>query len=370
MLSVRRRTVLRRKAYRNAHLLSVVTAFILLVHFFRASLYESIDYALQVHPWSGQRQIEQSFSPTEKELICLHGAATSNGSGSNADGIPNVVHFMYIFKEPLAQKHGIQFDFINYLAVRSAIVSLRPDETYLHYAILSSSGNSVKPRLDPATNPWIRRLRNDIHLVEHKIENPYGQIPYLIEDLLRLHILRDNGGIFLDTDAFALKTFVNILHPPTPQDIVLGYEGGNRGGMGNAVMVARRNSTFINDWLDGYMHDSVRRGRKHNSVVFPQGLAARRPDALCVLSPGAFFWPTWTWRHVEWMHEELNETEADFWKGEIERHGGALFEDQLAYHAWSHVAWRRHLWKLSPEVVRRRDTRFNLLVRRFVEDDL
>ncbi|EFY88202.1 hypothetical protein J3459_015416 [Metarhizium acridum] len=369
VVSPRRARPVLRKAYRSVPLASAITILVLLAHYFQTPLHEFIDYARQTHPWSGQRQIEQPFTPTEKELACLHGSAASSNT-SNPDNIPNVVHFMYMFKEPLAQAHGIQFDFVNYLAVRSAMISLRPDEIHLHYAILSPSGNSANAKLHPVTNPWIRRLRADIRLVEHKVENPHGEQIHRIEDLMRLQILRDNGGIFLDADSFALRPFASLLRPAGSHDAVLGYEGGNRWGMRNAVMVARRNSTFINDWLHEYIHGPVRRQSNSKGVVLPKELAARKPGALCALSPGAFFWPTWTWRHVEWMHEELSEGDTEYWEREIERNGGALFHGQLAYHAWSQAARERHLSRLNPEVVRRKNTRFNLLVRRFMEQDL
>lgn len=373
--SPRRRTAILRRAYRSTPLVSTITLLALLVYLCRWPIYEVIEYGRQKQPWSGQRQIEQSYTPTEQEIACLQGASASHHGHASptlpqTDSIPNVVRFVYIFKQPLAQKHGIQFDFLSYLAIRSAIVALKPDAIYLHYAFISSSGSSVKSRLDPLTNPWIRRLRNHIHLVEHKIENPSGQQAPHIVDLMRLQILRDNGGIYLDTDAYALRPFTNILNPPRPHDIVLGHEGGNRWGMCNAVIATRKNGTFINAWLDEYLYGKPRKEWNYRSVLFPKELATKRPDDICALSPGAFFWPTWTWNHIGWMHEELDDEQTKYWKGEIEKNGGALFEGQLAYHAWSQMAWRRYMAKLTPAVIRTKNTRFNLLVRRFLEDDI
>lgn len=105
-------------------------------------------------------------------------------------------------------------------------------------------------------------------------------------------------------------------------------------------------------------------------MLLPKELADAHPREVCALAPDAFFWPTWTWRHIEWMHEPLSGLEAARWRAEIERHGGSLFENQLAYHAWGQMAWDRHLKTLTPAVVRTRDTRFNLMLRRFLEDDL
>jgi hypothetical protein len=336
-------------------------------------LLQFYDFASQKQPWSGQRHLEKPFTPTRAELACLHSTnltLAASPHGHNNDSIPNVAHFLYLFREPLALDHGVQFDFLSYLSVRSALLSLAPTAVYLHFAFLSPSGNSVKSKMHPVTNPWIMRLHNDIQVVEHNVENPMNQPIHHIADRVRLEILRDNGGIFLDTDAFVLKPFTSILNPPRPHDAVMGYEGGNRWGLRNAVFAARKDSAFIRDWVDLYAHGNSWYRQSHNSVLMAKKLASKKSDQLCALSPTAFFWPTWSWNHVDWMHQRLNPAEAAHWKTEIERHGGALFDGQLAYHAWSQKAWTRYLGKLTPWVVRNIDTRFNLLVRRFIENDL
>jgi len=61
---------------------------------------------------------------------------------------------------------------------------------------------------------------------------------------------------------------------------------------------------------------------------------------------------------------------VEYWKRELVKNGGGLFEGQVAYHAWNQMAWGRYLHKLTPKRVRERDTRFNLMIRRFLEDDL
>ncbi|KAK2592616.1 hypothetical protein QQS21_009681 [Conoideocrella luteorostrata] len=375
-----------RKATRVTPLRTSILCVIFLAYYFRFSIFDYCDYVRQVQPWSGQRQIEQHFEPSENELACLRGTPLTNtntnfnnkntntamtASSSQADTIPNVVHFIYIFREPLALKKGLQFDFLSYLAIRSALVSMRPSFVFLHYAFVHKNGDgSSKMHLDPLSNPWIRRLRNDIHLVEHQLGDVRGkQIPHLA-DVMRLQILRDNGGIYLDIDTFALQPFTNILNPPRPHDIVLGHEGGNRWGLCNAAIVARKNSTFIHQWIYEYEHGQSHKQWNYKGVVFPKQLADKLPGEICTLPPDAFFWPTWTWNHVEWMHEELDAEQAKHWKEVIRKNGGALFEGQLAYHAWSQMSAKRFLNQLTPEVVRWRDTRFNLLMRRFLEDDV
>ncbi|KAG5983311.1 hypothetical protein E4U55_000295 [Claviceps digitariae] len=378
-----------RRATRITPLRSIFLCAVLLVYILRFFVLEYGDYVLQIQPWSGQRQLEQMFTPTEAELGCLRGSGNTttrltststsslSSSSSQTEPIPNVIHFIYIFREPLALRKGLQFDFLEYLAIRSAIVSLQSPYIFLHYAFVHKNGDgSSKMRMDPMSNPWIRRLRDKVLVIEHQLGNVKGQSRSHLTDVMSLQLLRDNGGIFLDINTFALKPFTAILDPPRPRDVVLGHEGGNRWGLGNGVIAARKNSSLLHQWLDEYENGPRRsqsRSRSrwtYGTDLFPTKLADEAPPGVCALPPDAFFWPTWTWNHVEWMHEELDGEQAKHWTDEIEKNGGALFAGQLAYHAWDHGSAGRHLRDLTPDIVRRRNTRFNLLVRRFIEDDV
>lgn len=250
----------------------------------------------------------------------------------------------------------------------SAVVSLKPTAIYLHYTYLSEPA-SPDPNADPLTNPWIKRLSKDITLVHHEPSASPNHYAHL-SDTLRLQALLSDGGIYLDIDAFALRPFTRILSVPEPHDIVLGAEGGNRWGLCNAIMAARPNSTFVERWLESYSRADLSREWNYHSVLLPKEMADESPDEVCALAPDAFFWPTWTWRHIDWMHEAISPKEAKYWAGKIEENKGALFRNQLAYHSWSQMAWDRYLKKLTPQAVREKDTRFNLLVRRFLEDDV
>ncbi|KAG5914162.1 hypothetical protein E4U53_004698 [Claviceps sorghi] len=370
-----------RRATRITPLRSIFFLTILLVYVLRSSVVEYGDYLLQTQPWSGQRELEKAFTPTEAELSCLHGggnattalSSTSSPSSSSpqADPIPSAVHFIYIFREPLALRKGLQFDFLEYLAIRSAIVSLQSPLIFLHYAYVQKNGDgSSKMRMDPMSNPWIRRLRHKILVTEHQLGNVKGMSTPHLADIMSLQLLRDNGGIFLDLNTFVLKPLTPILDPPRPQDIVVGYEGGNRWGLGKGAIAARKNSTLLHRWLDEHENASRRTRWTYKTNLSPAKLADKASPGVCALAPDAFFWPTWTWNHVEWMHEELDQDQAKHWTDEIEKNGGALFPGQLAYHAWDHGSAGRHLRRLTPAVVRGRNTRLNLLLRRFIEDDV
>ena len=428
----------------SRRLLALTTSFVLLYLLF-PHLYYYGDYIRQTNPFSGQRSIEQAFTPTDSELACLRGghghghhvlpntsdlkddnahpahhsptsiSSSSSSSSSTTSGpIPNiVVHFIYGLSNPHSDPSAGHFDFLSYLAVRAALVSLQPTELKLHYTYLSSPPSPDPNAQDPLSNPWIRRLTQrwpgKFKLVHHPPPpETESKAQYAHKsDTLRLQILLEGGGIYLDIDVFAFRSFAPLLSrgPTQGRDTILGYEGGNRWGLCNAVIVARRpNATFIRRWLDTYLDENVdleKEAWNYRSVLLPKELLAveqhhfhldekgddgagvgkeegkegkgkdQKGDDVCALPPDAFFWPTWTWRHVEWMHTPLKtEEEKEYWEAQIARNGGGLFENQLAYHAWGQMAWDRHLKWLTPEVIRKKDTRFNLLVRRYLEDDL
>ncbi|KAI1197649.1 hypothetical protein F5X97DRAFT_174694 [Nemania serpens] len=364
---------------RRSLVLILIVLAVLLAPYLWPFLYNFGDWVRQTNPFSVQYQVQQEFVSTKDELDCLYGRTPAieptTGPPSEIEEIPNHVHFIFGLSNPYDDSQVGTFNFITYLAVRSAVVGMRADNISLHYTYLADPPGP-EPNKDIFSNRWVQRLKDEISFVYHppeEVEALKGQ-PGVhwhaahVSDIMRLKLLREQGGIYLDMDAFALRPFTDLLR--SPRDILMGHEGGDRGGLCNAVMVARKNSTFINRWAAQYYHADLSHEWNYHSVVLPKKLQMENPDDICALSPSAFFWPTWTWHHVQWMHEPLTRQQARQWAAEIHRNGGSLFGEQLAYHAWSQMAWDRFLSKLTPDRIRSHDTRFNLLVRRFLPDDV
>ncbi|KAI0444164.1 nucleotide-diphospho-sugar transferase [Xylaria telfairii] len=369
------RSVLLRR--RKSSVIILVILAIILAPYIWPLLYTFGDWIRQTNPWSEQYRVQQDFVSTQDELDCLFGRTRppTTTPPTETELIPNHVHFIFGLSNPYVEPRVGTFNFISYLAVRSAVVGMRAENISLHYTYLASPP-SPEPNKNPFSNRWVDRLKDDITLVYHSPEEmaalknqpgAHWQAAH-VSDILRLHLLREQGGIYLDTDAFGLRPFTDLLR--SPRDIIMGHEGGNRAGLCNAVMVARKNSTFIDRWTSEYNNVDLSHEWNFHSVILPKKLQLQNPDDICALPPSAFFWPTWTWHHVQWMHESLSRQQARQWTAEINRNGGSLFGEQLAFHAWSQMSWDRYLSKLTPEIVRTRDTRFNLLVRRFLHDDV
>jgi hypothetical protein len=291
--------------------------------------------------------------PTAAERACFDGTVERYNAVGLTQEIPKKVHFIW------GPKGDGAFTFPFYLSIRSALHTLQLDKVELHYTYLDRE------------NTWFKALEKNLTLVHHdpaeylngfQHASPDMDISHMA-DILRLQVLRAEGGIYLDSDAFVLRPFDTLLKGA--RDVVMAHEGGYRGALTNAVILAKKEAPFIRRWLAEYDTFDDAKWNYH-SVILPDKLATLHPEDLCELSPTAFFWPTWAPDHIDWMHEPLTPEEADDVRKKIDMYGGGLFDDQLVYHAWSHGA-RKYLQRMTPETIKTEDTRFNLLIRRFVD---
>ncbi|KAF4592042.1 glycosyl transferase [Ophiocordyceps camponoti-floridani] len=295
-----------------------------------------------------------NFRPTPLEQACLNGSAIRINAPGLPKAIPKIVHFVTGVDKPNP------ISLITWLAVRAVAANLGPNvEIRLHHVFLSEDG------------PWWPDVRDRVKLVRHRpsfLDNFTHIVPPPAEwhaahkaDVLRLQILKEHGGIYLDTDVILLRSLDVLLRGY--RDVVMGYEGGHRRGLCNAVVLAKKGAPFLQRWYRSYdnfnPHDW-----SYNSVLLPAKFASTYPDEICPLSPAAFFWPTWTADQVAWMHEPLNGDEVVEATAAIERNGGSLFPGQLAYHATGSARFMR---ASTPSEILKEDTRFNLLVRRFID---
>jgi len=289
---------------------------------------------------------------TPEEISCQSYPAAV---GVKGDPIPHTVHFIHIAKQDVQA----ELEFYQYLAIKAALLRIRPEIVKVH----SYSFNEA--------NPWWQLIRHAVTLVIHEPRQTLRTIDGRVyklrlahqTDVLRLNILYQEGGIYLDTDVYALQSFSPLLQ--SSKDLLMGHEGGNRSGICNAVIVARPASPFIAKWLAAYNESFDNRPHmwNHHSVKVPAELAMQYPSDICKLSPSTFFWPTWSADHIGSMHLPVAEDEVLALRRNMSSYGGAMYPNQLAYHAWGNIARARFLGRLSPERLLDIDTRFNILLR-------
>jgi len=166
-------------------------------------------------------------------------------------------------------------------------------------------------------------------------------------DVIRLQVLLEEGGVYVDTDTIFVKSFTELLN----NKVVLGQQGVDGcEGLCPAVILSEPNSTFLTQWLIGFK-DSFGGGPPGSatwcthSVAYPLWLSKQIPNEITILNHLSFFWPLYHQDHIE-----------------------ALFEKKLDYpHAYSHHLWessgKKYLNELTIDKIKTQDTSFHLIVR-------
>jgi hypothetical protein len=281
-----------------------------------------------------------------------------------------------------------------YLAVRSASERLKPDTIFLHYTYIPSGlwFDRALPLLtlhqvDPVTEVFGNRLDHVAHRA----------------DVLRLQLLRDQGGIYMDLDVISIAPFSPDL---TQADFTMGMEGhsgvtdaefvhayGRRHVLCNAVMVAKPGARFIEHWMDYYRRPQTFDSKKNwaaASVVVPAMIARKHPEDVNVVGPRTFFYPLWTRPGLNKLFEPSHADPLLF-DGDSGGSGGsggsstvagdsadkaaaaaAAADDSggkaYAVHLWDKVSYGPYTKDLTVRQIMEVDTSFHMLVRPFVRD--
>jgi len=256
--------------------------------------------------------------------------------------IPNVFHFIF-FKPDNSE---IPFSLVHYLAIKSAFEVNQPNVINLYYS-------------HESTGEWWEKAKPYVNLV--RVEPPtqiFGQPLYHYAhqaDVLRLQLLLEQGGIYLDMDVICTQPFTPLLQHP----FVLGQEGGTH-SLCNGVILAQKNAPFLQKWLAGFdpktsLWQGFRsKGRDHYwaeySVLYPAHLAKLFPELIYIESADKFHWPLWHDEHLQWLFEGDSDS----------------FETSYCHHLWETLSWEKYLRHLTVEHIIQVDTNFNRIARRFI----
>ena len=218
------------------------------------------------------------------------------------DAIPNVVHFVY------GMERRLPIPLHAFLAVRSALLHVKPRAVYFWYTHEPHGlyWDLIKPMVIPIrVDPVTEVFGNEVKHYAHKA------------DVVRLRALLENGGVYMDLDVIALKSFDSLLR--SGADMVMGQEGDDgRVGLCNAVILAKRDSEFLKRWYEAYRTFDESQWNYH-SVILPKKMAEESPHLIKVVSHRAFFWPLWDDPGITELYERNSYD----------------FRDNLAVHLWS-----------------------------------
>lgn len=214
--------------------------------------------------------------------------------------------------------------------------------SWIHHAAVLTANKVHKPDAivfwyeHEPTGKWWRASKR--HLTLRKIAAPvevFGR-PLLHSahqaDVVRLEALIAEGGAYIDSDVWSLRSFAGIDHVGW----WMGLQG-SRYGLCNATMGGTAGSPFAARWLETYRRFRSRGRDKHwdeHSVRVPLTLARQRPKEITILPQTAFFSPLWG---------RLRE----IFRLPRSRHHRTHLADSYSVHLWESICWS-WLSKLEP----------------------
>lgn len=251
--------------------------------------------------------------------------------GGRPGRIPNIFHFCF------GLLPDAQFGFLEYLAIKSAYELNRPERIYLHYHH-ECSGRWWEKALKLLT---LNKINPPTHVFDRPVVHYAHQ-----SDVIRLQMLREHGGIYMDIDTLCMRPFTELL----AQQCVMAPESYR--GLCNAVILSEPQGVFLTAWLERYRtfrsqgHDQW---WSEHSVHIPFRMA-RQPDLqphITLLPQGAFFFPRW--EEIDCLFVSANE---------------ALFRSSYCVHYWENITRQEWLGKIEPEDIWRQDSNFTRFARR------
>lgn len=277
--------------------------------------------------------------------------------------IPNLFHFVFGMKPDFG---GKPFNIIHYLAIKSAYEVNTPERMYLHY------------QFEP-DGYWWELAKPFLHL--NKVEAPEeihgNKLMHVAHqsDIIRLKMLNEFGGIYLDLDTISIKPLKEFLDnsfviakeylPPvyyTFGDRVKNcirtanlkhlYQNQEIYGLCNAVMMSEPHSPFIELWLDSYK--TFRSKGKdefwvEHSVKIPYEISKHHPKLVTILEPEIFHFPSYDPKGLKWLFIK-----------------NTNYPKAYIHHLWETNAWE-YISKIDEQSIKDRDTTYNVLARKYLK---
>ena len=161
-----------------------------------------------------------------------------NQKGANSYIVPNIVHLLYL------QTTEIQF--YQALNIYSIFLNLKPDLIYIHCDDCRLHGHYWEEMNS------IQDLKNIIQVKQLQFHRTifgkeYGWINHHRSDVLRLLLLMNYGGIFLDNDVYV----VNSLDQYRKFEMTVSWDD-QEPAIGVQVMIANRNARLLKAHFDVY----------------------------------------------------------------------------------------------------------------------
>lgn len=260
--------------------------------------------------------------------------------------IPNKLHFVFGLSPDFG---GKPWSLCHYLAVKSALDVNGLDKAYFYY--------KHKP-----SGEWFEKIENRLNLIQIEppaeiFGNPLMHVAHQT-GVMRLQILIEEGGIYMDVDTISKKPFTDLLH----HDCVLGIQGYPNGaieGLCDGVILAKKDSEFLKHWLLSYRtHRSKGRDEywAEHAVHMPYILSRQYPNLLHIEPYSSFHYPLY--------HGNDPVASTDGIKVLFEQNKD--FENAYCHHVWESITWEPYLKDLTIEKIKNNNTTYNAIAQKFI----
>lgn len=227
------------------------------------------------------------------------------------DGIPNIYHFIYL-------NGGHPFVMSHYIAIKTALDIQKPDKIFLY--------NDT----EPIGNEWWEKAKLISTFVHVTVPISCNGliIPYLQHraDYMRINILNELGGIYMDIDILSLQS---IAHLRINHTMVMCKEDVK--GFCNCVIMSKAHTTTLNKWIHAY--ETLYGNSDIDSWA---GLSVRMPKQINEETNEIFATEQYTFLPLSYSYPDLLLLYQDDLDGEIEKR----LENSLTVHLWDTEAFK------------------------------
>ncbi|XP_053388469.1 uncharacterized protein LOC128551598 [Mercenaria mercenaria] len=174
--------------------------------------------------------------------------------------VPNIVHYVWY-------KRG-ELSFVGFTSFLSVIRFVKPCAIIFH-------GDSL-----PYGSYWnfiVNMSPNIIHLKREPLKYIAGKkIKYKehSSDIMRIEALLKYGGIYMDTDTVIVRS----MEPLMNYSCVMSNQSS--GLLGSAFVMAKKNASFLQLWMDGYRFHYNPSRYVYNAMVYPKKVARKHADLI------------------------------------------------------------------------------------------
>lgn len=242
-----------------------------------------------------EKLYNKNYSCSEKLSKIIEGLLRDKLYKYDTSPIPKIIHLLY-FGET-------NFENYHYECIKSIITNM-PDYEIILY-------NKVEPSNNKYWNEIKKYIKIEkIDVPEHYDNYHLGYFQYKA-DVVRLNVLYEKGGIYLDIDLLIIKNFDNIIN--SGYDVYLSEENERGGGLINAFIASKPKNEFIKLWLESFktglrMENWAYHIRDGNKKILEKNKTYSIKYNINILESKHFFPFSWCERYkFENIKEYLNE---------------------------------------------------------------